>query len=186
MKLTSSFRFSILVMAILALALASPAQAKKPTHMAAAAAAPSAPVSPKETPSGTVASGDVVISHMSAESSHGYIDVFLSIKNNGKSDERLIGAGSTWEAGDVVQVKKDKKGKEQETPVAVDIPSDKTVDLSSGTTWLRVKNVTAEPKGAKVFPLTLYFRHSPNAALKIAMNGGGKGLIRSIDKWFSK
>jgi hypothetical protein len=83
-------------------------------------------------------------------------------------------------------VKKDKDGKEAEGPVAIDVPADKTVDLSSGEVWLRVTKINTKPADMAVLPLSLYFRHSPNANLKIAMGEGGKGLGSAIEGWFSK
>lgn len=216
MKSTFFCRLSALIVALFALMLVSPAEAKKaatPAPVAKAAVpAPAAEATPTppvttttstDTPVATppsapvpatkaalpssVTSGDVTMSHMSADLSHNRIDIFMTIKNNGSSDERLIGAGSTaWDIGEIVQVKKDKDGKEQESPVSINIPTGKSVELSSSDTWLRVKSIKTKPKDESVFPVSLYFRHSPNANLQISTGGAKSGVTGAIEGWFSK
>ncbi len=160
-----------------------PVSSSTPATPAAASATPpaTAPVAPAEAASSaTVKAGSLEISHTHLTASGDHIDVFLTVKNNGKGDERIIGGGSTWQTGDVVQVSKGADGKEKEDAAAIGIPAGKTTELDKDTIWLRVKNVTT-PKNASVFPITLYFRSAPNTELKISFKSSG-----GIMDWFSK
>ena len=159
-------------------AVAAPTPPSAPT-------APSAPAKPTETLPSSFKFGNLTFNHPHLSASGDHIDLFMSIKNEGKTDERMGGGGSTWNIGDVVQVTKDKSGKEQEAPIAIVLPAGKTVDLTKDETWLRVKGVGKELKTESVFPVSFYFRSSPNANLKIALKGD-KDEGGSLLDWFKK
>jgi copper(I)-binding protein len=165
---------------------------KKPTApVVTPVAAPQAvapvapPAQPTQTATTSVTVGDLTVSHLHAAYKKGAIDVYMSIKNAGKGDERLGGADSALADATVVQVTKDKDGKEQEGPISQTLTADKTLDLTADTVWLRIKNVKAEPKNSDLIPLTLYFRRSPNAVLKIAQSGSESGASSVLD-WLKK
>jgi len=167
------------------MAVAQPSATTKPTVPVVAPVATPQPVAPAITPVDSVTAGDLTVSHARLVYKNNHLDVFLSIKNAGKSDERLGGADSAWESSGVVQVSKDKDGKEQEAPIAQVLTAGKTTDFSTDAVWLRIKDVKAQPKNTDVIPVTLYFRRSPNAALKIAFKGGDDSG-GSILNWFKK
>ncbi len=132
----------------------------------------------------TVTAGDLTATHPSFKYKSGSIDVFISIKNAGKIDETIIGAGTPWSDGDVVEVKKDKDGKETESPVSIPLPAGKTTDLSEDEKiWLRVKDVKTEPKETDVMPFGIYTRRSPNLNLKIAAKDSKSGGLMD---WLKK
>jgi copper(I)-binding protein len=150
--------------------------------------APTAPATakPTETLPSSFKAGNLTFTHPHLSVKGDHIDLFMSVKNDGKSDERMGGGGSTWNIGDVVQVTKDKNGKEQEAPVALLLPAGKTVDLTNDETWIRVKGVGKELKTESVFPISFYFRSSPNANLKIALKGDKDDGGGSVMDWFKK
>jgi copper(I)-binding protein len=160
-------------------AAAAPAVATTPSTPTPAPAANADATSPD-----SIKSGNLTFSHPHLSSSGDRLDLYFTIKNDGKGDERLGGAESTWTTGDIVLVSKDKGGKEQEGPIAVVIPAGKSVEFSSSDMWLRVKKADKEPKNPTVFPITFYFRSSPNTTLKISMKGQSTGS--SILNWFEK
>ncbi len=174
MKLASLNRFALLLSVMCA--VATPTFASNddliitPVEKPAAAEASETP----KAEAGTVVVGDMVVSHMKATTSKGHIDVFFTIKNNGKSDERITGAGSTWDIGEVVTTTKGKDGKETEGPVAIEVPAGKSVELSDSTQWLRITAVHTKPQDLSILPLNLYFRHSPNTPLQIPFGKSGK------------
>jgi copper(I)-binding protein len=160
------------------------------TATAPAVSAPQAttptPTTPKTadvpTP-GSVTVGDLTVSHARVVYKKDHLDFFCSIKNISNADERLGGAGTPLSTGDVVMVTKDKDGKETEAPVGIILTADKTVDLSTDTSWIRIKDVKSEPKSSEIVPVTLYFRRSPNAVLKLTLSGSeGSSLL----DWFKK
>jgi copper(I)-binding protein len=176
------------------IAKAKPAPATKEVTVSSVATATATPavappsavaLAPKATdPSpDTVTSGDLVVSHGRAVYSKDHIDVYVSIKNTSKFDERLGGAGSVWSSTDAVQVTKAKDGKETESPVSTTLPAGQSVDFDSDSTWLRIKSLQVEPKSNDILPVSLYFRRNPNADLKLALKGSGSS---SIINWLKK
>ena len=166
-------------------------EASAPSTVTVPVAPPPAPVAkaPEAATSDTMVFGDLTVVHPHLDFKANHIDIFLSIKNASKGDERLGGADTTWKSSGIVQVTKDKDGKETEGPVSVTLTAEKSVDLStSAGTWLRMKDVQTEPKSSDVVPVTLYFRRSPNAVLKIAAVGSkssdiGEDQKSSVMNW---
>jgi copper(I)-binding protein len=165
-----------------------PAATPTPAPAIATPKKPTPPTSPAlpggVVPGAIVKAGSLVFSHYSLSMSADHIDLFMTIKNDGKADERLAGGGSRWDTGDIVQVTK-QSGKEVETPIAVILPVGKTTEFAKGETWLRVKNVK-QPKGETFFPVSFYFRSSPNANLNIPLKGGADDESGSVMDWLKK
>jgi copper(I)-binding protein len=152
---------------------------------AQAASTSTAPATPAATTPATdsVTAGDLTASQATLKFKKDYVDIFLTIKNAGKIDEAAVGAGTPWTDGDVVEVKKDKDGKETESPVAIPLPAGKTTELSEDTVWLRAKDIKTQPKGTDVMPFQIYTRRSPNLNLKISTKSAGSG---SFMDWLKK
>jgi len=144
---------------------------KAPTPPTVAATPQPTPPAPAAAPTASIVAGELTISHARVVYKKDHLDLFLSIKNAGNSDERLGGVDSPNGSG-VVQVTKDKEGKEQEGPVGQALAGEKTTEFAPDATWLRIKDVKAEPKSTDLVPVTLYFRRSPNATLKVSAKGG--------------
>jgi len=148
-------------------------------------AAPTTPKTPKpsELTPESVAAGNLTLSHGHVSVSGDSIDVFLTIKNAGTNDEKIIGAGTSWDKTDVVEVTK-KDGKEVESPLNLPLPAGKTVEVSNSEIWVRVKGVTREDKAGGYLPITFYFRSAPNTTLKLSFKDSGVGS--TIMNWFGK
>ena len=173
------------------LAPATPSQPLSP-EIPSSSSAPSSPpaaAAPAQEIPDSIRSGNLTLSNASLSHSGKHIDLFLSITNDGKGEERLGGAGSKWDVGDIVMVTKDKQGKEQESPLSMTLPAGKTVKFSKDETWIRVKDINAVPKNATAFPISFYFRSSPNANLLVSLKesaNGNEGALSSVLDWFKK
>jgi copper(I)-binding protein len=153
-----------------------PSDITVPVSTAASSVAPVAPPTPKATTvvptADTLTVGELTVKDPEITFKSDHIDLTFSIKNASKGDERLGGADTTWKNSSIVEVTKDKDGKEVEGPISEPLPAGKTVEFTKSDKWLRIKVVQTEPKNADVVQVTMYFRRSPNAVLKIAINPG--------------
>jgi len=114
--------------------------------------------------------GDLEVSDAKMIYKKGNLDVFFSVKNNSKIDEKLGSGDTPIPNSGVVEVVKDKDGKEQEIITMGEVlPAGKSVDFDKDDKWIRIKDV-AEPKETDVIPVILSFRRSPNAKLALALN----------------
>jgi copper(I)-binding protein len=117
----------------------------------------------------TIIAGDLIVTGTHIVFNQDHVDIFLSIKNNSKYDEKLIGGGTDSASSTLVQVTKDRDGKEEEAPVSAVLPAEKTSEFSKDGTWLRVTDVD-QPGDSDIFEVSLYSRRSPNINLKIPFN----------------
>jgi copper(I)-binding protein len=182
------FGFTLAVSLLLAAPAVAVAAAPKDAATATVAVSqPAAPKATEQPTADTLTLGDLTVSHPSIAYKDNHIDVYLTIKNSSKGDEHIGGADTTLKSSGIVQVTKDKDGKEQEAPISETLPAEKSVEFTKTGTWLRIKDVQAEPKSTDVVPLTLFFRRSPNAVMKIPADAGkSAGQSPSVMDWLKK
>ncbi|MDE1900646.1 MAG: copper chaperone PCu(A)C [Alphaproteobacteria bacterium] len=96
------------------------------------------------------------------------LDIYLTIKNTGKVDEQLGGFDTPIAHENLVEVV-DKDGKDVQVLANETLPAGKEVEFSRGDKWLRIVGVK-EPRETDIIPISLFFRRSPNANLKLALD----------------
>jgi hypothetical protein len=156
----------------------SPSQPAAPSTVAAIPARAPVPMAfvpaPKQAEQATpveVIAGDLIVRDARAVFKDAHIDLFFSVENRSKDDERLGGGDTPMKNSGVVEIVTGVDGKPQEKSIVEPLPGGKKVVFSEHEgKWLRIKSAQSEPKPGDLVTFTLYFRRSPNATLRVGFD----------------
>ncbi|MDE2028999.1 MAG: copper chaperone PCu(A)C [Alphaproteobacteria bacterium] len=121
---------------------------------------------PRKASKGDVTEGSITVSDYRLVYEGKALDISMTLKNKGKVDDVLIGAGTGWESSGVAEMMWGRDGKPANNPLVETIPAGKSLTFSHDDKWLRFSEAK-KPKIGEVITVTLYFRRAPNLTLNM-------------------